>query len=258
VFVPAANGAATGYSYVVDSTVVEANEVLTEDGSITFALPNTLTIYGEDVSSLDIMTVENGTRLYKYDIRVNDLPKAGLKVNSVQIFLNYDNALLELVGVESEFDGFVYSAKKNSVYFVWASDSEVRLSNEDVILTLCFTAPNAKSGDIAAIGFTQNTLNTSSAMSFTYGNQVLEIEATTADGSIIFPEIAWGDANCDGQVTAADAALVLRSIVGLNELTAQGTLNADVDGDGEITAEDAALILRYIVKLIENFPVEEP
>ena len=258
VFVPAANGAATGYSYVVDSTVVEANEVLTEDGSITFALPNTLTIYGEDVSSLDIMTVENGTRLYKYDIRVNDLPKAGLKVNSVQIFLNYDNALLELVGVESEFDGFVYSAKKNSVYFVWASDSEVRLNNEDVILTLCFTAPNAKSGDIAAIGFTQNTLNTSSAMSFTYGNQVLEIEATTADGSIIFPEIAWGDANCDGQVTAADAALVLRSIVGLNELTAQGTLNADVDGDGEITAEDAALILRYIVKLIENFPVEEP
>ncbi len=94
-------------------------------------------------------------------------------------------------------------------------------------------------------------------MSFAYCGQVLEIEATTVDGSITFATAVLGDANCDGQITAADAALILRSIVGLSELSAQGAFNADVDGDGEVTAEDAAIILRYIVKLIDKFPVEE-
>ncbi len=257
VFVPAENGATTGYSYVENDSVIEAEHVQTKDGSITFELPDSLTIYGEDVNSLDIMTVENGERLYKYDIRVKDLPAAGLKVNSVQVFLNYDNELLELVDVESTLEGFVYSAKKGDVFFVWATDSDVRLNDEDVILTLCFSAPNAKGGEVATIGFTVNALNTGSAMSFAYCGQVLEIEATTVDGSITFATAVLGDANCDGQITAADAALILRSIVGLSELSAQGAFNADVDGDGEVTAEDAAIILRYIVKLIDKFPVEE-
>ena len=67
-----------------------------------------------------------------------------------------------------------------------------------------------------------------------------------------------GDANCDGVITSADAAMVLRAIVGLSDLSMRGALNADVDGDLEITAEDAATILRFIVGLIDAFPAEEP
>ena len=59
-------------------------------------------------------------------------------------------------------------------------------------------------------------------------------------------------------ITAADAALILRSIVGLSALSPRGTLNADVDGDGEVTAADAAMILRYVVGLIASFPAENP
>ena len=67
----------------------------------------------------------------------------------------------------------------------------------------------------------------------------------------------YGDANCDCLVTAADAALVLRTLVGLDTLSAIGADNAKVAGESSVSAQDAALILRYVVKLIERFPVEE-
>ena len=66
----------------------------------------------------------------------------------------------------------------------------------------------------------------------------------------------YGDANCDGKVTAADAAIVLRVLVGLDTLSGQGMKNALVSGGETLSAEDAALILRYVVKLIDRFPVE--
>ena len=200
------------------------------------------------------MSFENGERVYRYDIRVKDLPEAGLKVNSAQIFLNCD-APLAFRRAEGLLD-WTIGEKDGKLMFVWASETPVLLHNEDVVLSIYFAAPNAN-GEMAAVAFTTNTLNTVSAAAFVYGGQIVEVEAETIDGSITFAEVVLGDANCDGQITAADVALVLRSLVGLNELTAQGILNADVDGDTEITAEDAALILRYIVKLIDKFPVEE-
>ena len=61
--------------------------------------------------------------------------------------------------------------------------------------------------------------------------------------------ITYGDANCDGKITAADAALILRFIVRLDPLIGRGLANADANGDAKITAADAAQILRFIVKL---------
>lgn len=55
-----------------------------------------------------------------------------------------------------------------------------------------------------------------------------------------------GDANCDGKITAADAAIISRYLAGLAELTEQGKINADVNLDGKITSEDAEAILKYV------------
>ncbi len=253
-FVPAANGATTGYSYISGSTVVEADEVNLTDGSITFAVPGKLTILGEDVLSTDVMVVEDGELLYRYNLRVADLPRNGLEVNSVQIFLSCDS-ILEFRKAEGMFD-WTIGQKDGKLMFVWASETPVLLNNDDIILSIYFAAPKAN-GETANIVFTTNALNTVSSMSFEYEGKVYEIEADTVDGSIRFVEIMLGDANCDGSVTAADAALVLRYLVGLNDLSAQGMINADVDGDLAVTAEDAAIILRYVVKLIDKFPAEE-
>lgn len=58
-----------------------------------------------------------------------------------------------------------------------------------------------------------------------------------------------GDVNMDGSVNAADAAMILRFVVGLIDLDDTQRLAADVDGSGMINAADAAVILRYTVGL---------
>ena len=67
--------------------------------------------------------------------------------------------------------------------------------------------------------------------------------------------ILYGDANCDGSITSADAAYVLRYSVKLSVMTEQGLLNADVDGKAGVTTADAAAILRYTVKLEKQLPI---
>lgn len=70
-------------------------------------------------------------------------------------------------------------------------------------------------------------------------------------------ETIYGDADGDGTVTAADARLVLRTAVGLEEPSAFSE-QMDVDGDQAITATDARLILRYAVGLEIIFPIAYP
>jgi hypothetical protein len=59
----------------------------------------------------------------------------------------------------------------------------------------------------------------------------------------------YGDVSGDGRVTAGDATLVLRYIVGLPAFAEKQKIAADVSGDGRITAGDATLILRKVVGL---------
>ena len=67
-----------------------------------------------------------------------------------------------------------------------------------------------------------------------------------------------GDVNGDGTVTAADAALILRYLVGLSKLTQQGVNNADLNGNGKADAADAAMILRYVAHIGDLVVVQSP
>ena len=60
----------------VEDTIEEAAQVVTEDGSITFAYPEP-TLAGEDVLANDTYRKVDGELQYRYDIRVRDLPEAG-------------------------------------------------------------------------------------------------------------------------------------------------------------------------------------
>ncbi len=71
----------------------------------------------------------------------------------------------------------------------------------------------------------------------------------------LYDKALYGDANCDGFVTTADAAYVLRYSVKLSVMTEQGMINADVDGKAGVTTADAAAILRYTVKLEKQLPI---
>ncbi len=58
-----------------------------------------------------------------------------------------------------------------------------------------------------------------------------------------------GDIDKDGKITAADARLVLRQSVGLENFSETELFTADMDSDGKITAADARIILRISVGL---------
>ncbi len=75
-------------------------------------------------------------------------------------------------------------------------------------------------------------------------------DASAGEGSPV-AEGPLGDVNLDGKVTAADAAEILRAVVGLTELDAIQLFFADVNQDGDVTAADAAYILRAVVGLEE-------
>ena len=61
-----------------------------------------------------------------------------------------------------------------------------------------------------------------------------------------------GDVDGDGNITSADALLVLRKSVKLETFTDEQITAADVNKDGEINSADALFILRKSVKLTDN------
>ena len=69
-----------------------------------------------------------------------------------------------------------------------------------------------------------------------------------------------GDANCDGNVTIADATAILQAIGNADKysLSDEGLANADCcNVGGGLTAADALAIQKLDAKLITSLPVEE-
>lgn len=220
------------------------------------AIPMLHVTYACDaVNALDACLYENGEWLYRVDVRVTNLPDGALDIDSAQLFLTYDHELLALRRTEGMVDWIILD-RGDMLSAVWASDADVSVKDGDAVLTLYFAlAREANADEIAALAFTQSERGVC-AMSYVNDGVVTELNADTINGGILFETPIYGDANGDGMVTAADAALILRAIVGLNTLTTRGMFNGDADGDGEITAADAALILRFVVGLIDRLPVQ--
>ncbi len=214
-----------------------------------------VTFVGTNANAYESYVYENNELLYRFDVKVKDLPGGALYVNSMQIFLTYDHDAIEFRRAEGAVD-WTINDKDELLSAVWAADADVRIADDEAVLTVYFAAKQVAPDMFVPITFTTGALDGVSAVSYTSGTGVTEIEAVTVDGGFLFEGLLYGDANLDGQVTSADAALILRSLVGLSEITLRGAINADVDGDGEVSAADAAAILRYVVGLIKAFEVE--
>lgn len=67
----------------------------------------------------------------------------------------------------------------------------------------------------------------------------------------------YGDANCDGVITLADAAAIFQAIGNADKyaLSKQGAANADVDGSSGLTASDAITVQKYVAGVINSLPV---
>ena len=92
------------------------------------------------------------------------------------------------------------------------------------------------------------------------GNWYFVMDRNTGQGAFIYytyvtlgaaaPAFISGDVDGSGEITAADAAMILRHIVNLITLRDAELLSADYTGDGTVNAADAAQILRKVVGLV--------
>lgn len=93
-------------------------------------------------------------------------------------------------------------------------------------------------------------------MSFTDGNGVTVYRANSGNYKNTYTSDSipdFGDIDANGEITAADALMLLQSYVGkLNLNNAQYT-KADVDNDKEITTADSLNVLHYFVQKITQF-----
>lgn len=80
---------------------------------------------------------------------------------------------------------------------------------------------------------------------------VLNEDFTVENISFTEKTVELGDVNCDGEVTAIDARLVLQYVAGLVDEYAINLFYADLNEDGEISAIDARFILQKVAGLIE-------
>ncbi|MBR4905574.1 MAG: hypothetical protein IKZ44_01850, partial [Clostridia bacterium] len=211
-----------------------------------------VTFVGTNANAYESYVYENNEVLYRFDVKVKDLPGGALDVNSMQIFLTYDHNAIEFRRAEGAVD-WTINDKDELLSAVWAADADVRIADDEAVLTVYFAAKQIAPDMFVPIRFTAGALDSVSAVSYASGTGVTEIEAVTVDGGFLFEGLLYGDANLDGKITAADAALILRSLVGLSEITMRGAINAEVNGDGEVDAADAAAILRYVVGMIKVF-----
>ncbi|MFW9952647.1 MAG: dockerin type I repeat-containing protein, partial [Candidatus Thorarchaeota archaeon] len=69
-----------------------------------------------------------------------------------------------------------------------------------------------------------------------------------------FDLIPSKDGELNNSISAFDASMILRYVVGLISLTPYQMIAADVTGNGSISALDASYILQYSVGLISQFP----
>jgi len=104
---------------------------------------------------------------------------------------------------------------------------------------------------------TRNLLQGAYTLCLTVKNELTSVHVRRTNITVVRKEICYGDVNEDGKITAEDASLVLKAVVGLVTLSEKQKQAADVTGDGNVTALDAATILQYTVGIIPTLPLQK-
>lgn len=131
------------------------------------------------------------------------------------------------------------------------------------------SAPASTSETSVATTTSAGTESETTTTSVTTSKPVSSSETTTTVTTVTSETTKTipGDANCDGEVSLADAVLIMQSIANPDKygekgtdathITAEGKVNADVTGGGDgITNADALAIQQYMLKIVTKLPVE--
>ena len=217
-----------------------------------------LALYGESVSLSDVTEFTDDGTLCRYDVKLRNVDES-LAFARAQGSVAFDDALT-FVGAKTDLSGTISAFEQNgAIAFVWATDGEgIAIPDGTAVISLYFKrAGTVQEGYVFRFRFTDNDDYKNGVVYLENGTAVDAEQFETVDGSVTFETPLYGDANCDGRITAADAAMILRAMIGLSEFSGRGRVNANVNGDAAIAADDAVMVLRYVVKLIDTFEAAE-
>lgn len=159
-------------------------------------------------------------------------------VKSLSLILGYDAENLELVSVtngevfaNSEFSKD--TREDGSCKLEWLTTTEN--TNNGILATLTFKAKE-NSGEFN-IGFDEVTSSDGEEEEY-----FAVVDGTVAN---VGKDVLVGDTNGDGEITYADAILLIRHDIGFTSLSDYQKSISDVNGDGEVDFADAIKVLRY-------------
>lgn len=156
-------------------------------------------------------------------------------------------------GEEKQLTNFNLQAGEGAVWYpAWSPDRSQ--------IAITYTKDALQSTDIRIInvadGSSFNLTNNGTSMMpvWTAAGTTALPQNVQIDPSRLFevqtqPQVVRGDVNGDGKVTTADALILLRIAVGLQQPTQQQLAAGDVDRSGKIDVRDAVRVLRAAVGL---------
>lgn len=223
--------------------------------------PAALPTAGDYVIRIDGGYVEDhietvgGKDCLRVDLFLNGVTSERL-LSSISFRLLYDANQLTYVKHQAPGGSMsvVNANEAGQIRYAFASASGTLLNENTPLLTLWFSlSETLREGAQIRFAFAEAIKSDSVCAADTLHSEKRSVGARLNPFGL---GVLYGDANCDGRITAADASLVLRALIGSAALSARGEKNAKVDGTDALTASDAALILRSIVGLTARYPVE--
>ncbi len=185
---------------------------------------------------------------FKVPVTISDV--TGLGVTAFDIALTYDADLITIT--QASLENPLSGSSGANMTLAINTDTPGRIAMAAAGVTpisgtgniIILTAQSLATGGTTSIAFEQVALNE--------GNPA----STGIAGSVEVDDTLFGDATLNGEVTAQDAAEVLRHASGVITLTGQAFESGEVSGNGELTAYDAAFILQKVAGIIPCFNVD--
>jgi len=208
---------------------------------LTFGEISTVISIGSDVAS-------PGDQLWlPVSIQQGDIPEP---IVSFELDITYDEALSNAIDarpakIATGWQMIEFNVENGKIAMVAepSPDNQNPLQGDGVFMEILFEVFNIEPGGCVEIHIARVLLN-----------ELYELKIGFCNGEICRQKLL-GDVDCSGDITALDASLVLRVVVGLLQLDdlqypCLTLANADVSENGAVTAYDGALILQCAVGLI--------
>lgn len=185
---------------------------------------------------------------FQVPVTITDVTGQG--VTAFDIALTYDADLIAIT--QASLEGTLSGPTGANMTLATNTDTPGRIAMAAAGVTpmsgagniVMLTVQSLSAGGTASIAFEQVTLNEG------------DPAATGVAGSIEVDATLFGDATLNGEISAQDAAEVLRHASGIITLADQAFVSGEVSGNGELTAYDAAFILQKVAGIINCFNVD--